>query len=55
MKHEEKERIKSMAEALVQLAAQAGIVLTIEQVSQKPLAMGHYKTVVSVRPARGKS
>lgn len=49
------ERIKILAERLVELATDAGVVVTIEQISLKPLAMGNYKTVVSVRPARGES
>lgn len=46
------EKIKLMAEQLVKLAEKDGYVLTVEQVSLQPPAMGHYKTVVSVRPAR---
>lgn len=42
-----------MAEELVHLAQQAGLVLTVEQVSQHPPAMGNYVTVVKVRSARG--
>lgn len=49
------EQLQAMAEDLVALAQQAGLVLTVDQVSQHPPAMGNYKTVVSVRPARGKS
>lgn len=45
-------QLQAMAEELVQLAAQAGLVLTVEQVNQHPPAMGNYVTVVSVRPAR---
>lgn len=48
-------QLQAMAEELVQLAAQAGLVLTVEQVNQHPPAMGHYVTVVSVRPARERS
>lgn len=33
-------------------AKRDGLVLTIEQVPLQPLAMGHYETVVSVRPKR---
>lgn len=40
------------AEALVASAAKDGYVITIEQVPQKPLAMGNYRTEVSVRRAR---
>lgn len=49
------DKIKLMAEQLVKLAEKDGYVLTVEQVSQQPPAMGNYTTVVSVRPARGKS
>lgn len=38
---------------LISEAARLGLVLTIEQVPRKPLAMGHYDSVVSVRPALG--
>lgn len=41
------------AECLVKEAAAAGLVLTVEQRPLQPLAMRHYETVVSVRPARG--
>lgn len=51
----EMKRIEAMAITMVRLAAEAGVVLTIEQVSLQPPRMGNYKTVVSVRPARGKS
>lgn len=46
-------RITAKAEALVAEAAKWGLVLTIEQSPLQPLAMGHYETRVSVRPARG--
>lgn len=48
-------QLQAMAEELVQLAQTAGLVLTVEQVNQQPPAMGHYVTVVSVRPARERS
>lgn len=38
---------------LVAEAARDGLVLTLEQVPLRPLAMGHYETRVSVRAARG--
>jgi hypothetical protein len=44
--------IKQLANGLVSLAADMGLVLTIEQRPIQPLAMGNYETVVSVRPAR---
>lgn len=49
------DKIKLMAEQLVKLAEKDGYVLTVEQVSQQPLAMGNYTTVVRVRPARAQS
>ena len=48
-------QLRAMAEDLVALAQQAGLVLTVEQVSQMPFAMGNYTTVVRVRPAREKA
>ena len=45
-------QLQRLAKALVQLAEAAGLVLTVEQVNLQPPRMGHYKTVVSVRPAR---
>ena len=44
---------KARAEQLVAEAQRAGLVITVEQRPLQPLAMGHYETVVSVRPARG--
>lgn len=44
--------VQAMAVALVAEANRRGIVLTVEQMSLHPPAMGHYLTVVSVRPAR---
>lgn len=46
-----KATVREIAEKLVQDAASVGVVLTIEQVSLQPPAMGNYKTVVSVRSA----
>lgn len=40
------------AQALVAAADRLGLVLTVEQLSFPPLAMGRYTTSVSVRPAR---
>lgn len=45
------EQLRQLAEALVSLGEAAGLVLTVEQVSQQPPRMGNYTTVVSVRPA----
>lgn len=44
--------IKKSAAALVAQARECGLVLTVEIVPDKPLAMGNYHEVVSVRPAR---
>lgn len=43
----------ALARDLVAACRAAGLVLTVEQVPLKPLAMGHYRTVCSVRQARG--
>ena len=43
------------ARALVAAADRLGVVLTVEQWSIPPLAMGRYQTVVTARPARGSS
>jgi hypothetical protein len=40
------------AEDLVARAARYGLVITVEQRSLKPLAMGHFETVISVRQRR---
>lgn len=45
--------LESRARALVETARRVGLVLTIEQRSLQPPAMGHYETVVSIRAARG--
>lgn len=45
-------QLQRLAKALVQLAEAAGLVLTVEQVSQQPPRMGNYTTVVRVRPQR---
>ena len=44
--------IYSLAESVAMAADQRGLVLTIEQEPVAPLAMGNYRTVVSVRPKR---
>lgn len=46
------EAIKGHFEFAVEKALKAGYVVTIELVPQKPLAMGNYKPVVSVRSVR---
>ena len=49
---EDAEAVKRAAEKLINEATRLGLVLTIEQEPLLPLAMGHYATVVSVRPKR---
>ena len=44
--------IYALAESVAMAADQRGLVLTIEQEPVAPLAMGNYRTVVSVRPKR---
>jgi hypothetical protein len=44
--------VERAAQRLIAEAERLGLVLTIEQVPLKPLAMGHYESVVSVMPAR---
>lgn len=48
-------QVKLSVEQLVRIAARDCLVITVEQRPLKPLAMGHYETVVEVRPARSKS
>lgn len=44
--------VERKAELLVEEAHRLGVVLTIDQKPLQPLAMGHYKTEVSVREER---
>lgn len=44
--------VERAAQRLIAEAERLGVVLTVEQVPLKPLAMGHYETIVSVQPAR---
>lgn len=46
------QQIEDQARILVRQAALAKVVLTVRQVPLLPPAMGHYETVVEVRPAR---
>ena len=46
------EDVRAVALALVQVAQSRGVVLTVETVPERPLAMGHYDLQVNVRPAR---
>ena len=50
--HDTVESIKRRALSLVRLAEDWGVVLTITQHPDKPLAMGNHYTVVEARPAR---
>ncbi len=43
---------RAEVERIVADMARDGLVLTVEQQPLQPLAMGNYRTVVSVRPAR---
>lgn len=44
--------VHEMALQLVQHAQRAGLVVTIERRSLRPLAMGHAEYVIETRPAR---
>lgn len=46
------DELRAIVEDLVAACDAAGFVLTVEQRPLQPLRMGHYETVVSVRPAR---
>lgn len=47
------EQVRKMANELVATASRLGIIVTIEQVPNAPLAMGNYTTDVGVRYKRG--
>jgi hypothetical protein len=47
-----KEVIEQRAQRLVEMARQAGYVITIETKPLEPFAMGHYEMQVEVRKAR---
>lgn len=47
-------RLQWLADCLAVACQEAGYVLTVEQAPLRPLAMGHYETLCSVRPARGR-
>lgn len=49
------QQTEELANQLLEVAKRIGQIVTIEQRPLQPLAMGNYETVVSVRPARGKS
>lgn len=42
-----------LVRSVLQVLEKQGLVLTVEQRPLQPLAMGHYETVFSLRPARG--
>jgi hypothetical protein len=44
--------LETMAQNLIAQAKREGKVVTIEQVARKPLAMGNYDSVISIRDAR---
>lgn len=46
------EDVLAVGRALIQVAASRGLVVTIETVPEKPLAMGNYGLLVSVREDR---
>lgn len=43
---------KNRAERLIAEAADDGVIITVDLVPNRPLAMGNYKQVVDVRPRR---
>lgn len=49
----DRERVVSMAVYLTEVARQAGLVVTVERIPLKPLAMGHAAYEISTRPLRG--
>lgn len=49
------EYFQRLAQDVVDAASNQGFVITVEQVPLYPLAMGHYQSKVSVRPARKRS
>lgn len=49
------EALKVLLEVAKKRAEQCGLVIRVEQVPKRPLAMGHYETVYDVRPAASRS
>lgn len=47
------QELQRQLNTLIQTAERLGIVLTIDNVPQQPLAMGNHQMVGRVRPARG--
>lgn len=47
------DRVRHEAQRLIELATQAGLVVTIERRPRLPLAIGHAEYVVDTRPVRG--
>jgi hypothetical protein len=48
-------RLKTVMDAAIalgRLADEMDVIVTIEQISHPPYAMGRYKTIATVRPAR---
>ena len=45
--------LTDMANKLIATADEAGMNITIERISRKPLAMGNHKPVVTIYPKRG--
>ncbi len=46
------ENIRLFLQGLIDGATKTGYIITVEQRPLQPLTMGHYETVVDVRPAR---
>lgn len=46
------ESIKRCFNLLVEYAERDGFIVTVEQIPEAPLAMGNYKSMVTVRPKR---
>lgn len=46
------ENVRQFLQGLIDGATKDGYIITVEQRPLHPLAMGHYETVVDVRPAR---
>lgn len=44
--------VRAALDAVIQLAQDCGVVVTVEQIPLKPLAMGHYQHGVTLRAAR---
>jgi hypothetical protein len=51
-KEEKRKRIEEGLTSLINIAKEHGFVITVDTVPNKPLAMGNYEMVASVRDAR---